>query len=102
MLETAREAVELVRSKTRQHLSDDRVLQLALTRLVEIVGEAAAQIPKDDQLRFPDIPWPAIIGMHNRLVHAYIDVDLDVLWSTVTADLPDLIALLERAAGSAR
>lgn len=95
MLQYAREAVELVAGKTRDDLKADRMLQLALTRLLEIVGEAATRVTPERQNQHPEIPWRIIAGMRNRLIHGYDAVDLDVLWNTVTDDLPPLIAQIE-------
>jgi len=69
MLSHAREAVDLLGDRNRAALERDRVLQLALTRLVEIIGEAANRVSAETQRQHPDIPWPAIIGMRNRLIH---------------------------------
>ena len=96
MLNHAREAVELLSDTSRETFRDQRVLQLALTRLVEIVGEAANRVSDATRQAHPDIPWPGIIGMRNRLVHGYDVIDYDLLWDTVTSDLPPLIAALER------
>lgn len=96
MLDHAREAVDLVGGKARTDLDADRVLQLALVRLIEIVGEAASRISKEGQKQHPAIPWPQIISTRNRLIHGYDFVDDDVLWQTVTEDLPELIAELEK------
>jgi uncharacterized protein with HEPN domain len=71
------------------------VLQLALTKLVEIVGEAAAAIPPEIQATLPTIPWKPAIGMRHQLVHGYDQLDLDILWRTVREDLPGLIEDLE-------
>jgi len=95
MLNHAREAVELLSDTSRDAFRDHRVLQLALTRLVEIVGEAVNRVSGDTQQAHPDIPWSRIIGMRNRLVHGYDVIDYDLLWDTVTSDLPPLIAALE-------
>jgi uncharacterized protein with HEPN domain len=97
MLDASREAIALARGRTRQGLAEDRILELALTRLVEIVGEAASRVPKDQQARYPDIPWADIVGMRNRLVHGYMEIDGDALWSTIAEDLPVLVPLLEAA-----
>ena len=75
---------------------EDRVLQLALVRLVEITGEAAARIPKNEQAKYPKIPWAAIIGMRNNLIHGYDVLDLKILWDTVKDDLPQLIGELKK------
>jgi len=95
MLDYSREAVGLLRDHKRADLDSERTLGLAILRCVEIVGEAASRVPVDIQQRYPNIPWPQIIGMRNRLVHGYDIVDYDIVWSTVTQDLPPLIAQLE-------
>jgi uncharacterized protein with HEPN domain len=99
MLDHAKEAVDLLAGKEKAELSRNRVLELALVRLVEIVGEAANRLPIEDQERYASIPWKEIVGMRNRLVHGYDAIDLDVLWDTVRVDLPQLIVELERILG---
>ena len=96
MFSHAREAVELLGDATRQELERNRVMQLALTRLVEIVGEAANRVSQPAQRKNTEIPWPQIIGMRNRLVHGYDVIDFDLLWDTVTNDLPPLISALQK------
>lgn len=97
MLDHAREAVELSERLSLDDLREDRVLQLATRKLVEIVGEAAAAVQPEVQARLREIPWAAAIGMRHRLVHGYDQVDLEVLWRTVREDLPALIEDLEGA-----
>jgi uncharacterized protein with HEPN domain len=77
-------------------LDTDRMLVLSLVKLVEIVGEVAVSIPKPSQANYPQIPWSQIIGMRNRLIHAYHDVDKEIVLKTVVEDLPPLIAELEK------
>ena len=96
MLQHAREAVALVEGKTRQQLDSDRLLNLALVRLVEIVGEAAARVPRDKWTLYAQIPWWEIVSLRNRLIHAYDSIDFDILWEIVTNDLPPLISQLEQ------
>ena len=81
MLEHSREAIQLVSGRTRQDLDTDRVLNLALVRLLEIVGEAASGISADARSKRAGIPWAEIVGLRNRLIHGYDSVDLDVIWS---------------------
>ena len=69
---------------------------LALVKDIEIVGEAAYRISDTAKDKHTDIPWDDIIGMRHRLVHAYFDINLDILWSTVTDDLPALVLALKR------
>jgi uncharacterized protein with HEPN domain len=74
----------------------DRMLVLSLVKELEIIGEAANKVSAETRSQSNAIPWQDISGMRNRLIHAYFDVDLDVVWSTVTKDLPALKAELDR------
>ncbi len=95
MLDAAREAVHFAKGRARSDLDGDRMLSLALIKCLEIVGEAAAIISIDGRGALPAIPWSSILGMRNRLVHAYFEIDLDVVWYTTTVSLPSLIQILE-------
>jgi uncharacterized protein with HEPN domain len=97
MLDHAREALALASGRSREELHSQRMLQLALTRLVEIVGEAAGRVSSQTQSRFPDVPWREAIATRHRITHGYDVVDYDILWDTVQDDLPPLVAALERA-----
>ena len=100
MLEAAQEAHQLSIGYTRAALENNRMLQLALVKAVEIVGEAASHITDEFQARHTQIPWAQIRGMRHRLVHAYYDIDLGVLWDTVSNALPPLIAELRQIISS--
>ena len=95
ILEAARETRGFVRGRPREDLNQDRQLEWALVKAVEIIGEAACQMDAVSRAEVPGIPWEDIMGMRHRLVHAYFDVNLDILWKTVHEDLPALIAVLE-------
>jgi uncharacterized protein with HEPN domain len=95
MLQHAIEATEFLNDKSRADLDNNRMLTLALIRLLEIVGEAATRISPETCGKYPSIPWSDIIGLRNRLIHGYDRVDLDILWNIVTSDLPPLIEALE-------
>ena len=97
MFDAAREAVALTAEKSRADLDAERLLQLGLTRLLEVIGEAASRVSPETRQRFPDIPWPLVIGIRNRLIHGYDTVDLDVVWKTVKGSLPPFILALEKA-----
>ncbi|MBI4341950.1 MAG: DUF86 domain-containing protein [Candidatus Omnitrophica bacterium] len=96
MLEAARKAVQLAQGRTREALEADETLTLALTRLLEILGEAAKGISEEAKRRTSGIAWKEIAGTRDRLIHGYFDVDLDIIWQIVTKDLPPLIAHLEK------
>jgi uncharacterized protein with HEPN domain len=96
MLDHAKEALAMVREKKRSDLENERMLELSLVRLVEIIGEAAARVETESREKYPSNPWLQIVGMRNRLVHGYDAVDLDVLWDTIIEDIPPLISELEK------
>ncbi len=95
MLSHTNEAIVLLKGRDREDLGRDRVLQLALTRLVEIIGEAAWRVSAEARLRHETVPWPQIVGMRNRLVHGYDVIDYDLLFDTVREDLPALANVLQ-------
>jgi uncharacterized protein with HEPN domain len=94
MSEAANEALDFARNRTRDDLEDDRLLVLGLVKAIEIIGEAAYQTSEDTRSSLPQLPWMEIIGIRHRLVHAYFDINLDILWHTVQDDLPPLAAAL--------
>ncbi len=73
------------------------MLVLALVKEIEIIGEAASRISDESRKALPRIPWLQIIAMRNRLIHAYADVDLSIVWATLTSALPELMRELEIA-----
>jgi uncharacterized protein with HEPN domain len=91
----AKEARELAAGRDEDQLVADREFQLALIKLIEIVGEAAARLSQSARARMPQIPWPEVIAMRHRLVHDYFRIDLEVLWAVVQTDLAPLIAAVE-------
>ena len=91
------EAVEMAASADRATLDADRRLFLALTRLVELIGEASTRLDEATRTKHPAVPWRAIKETRNRLIHAYDDIDRDVLWQIVRVDLPELVRLLDEA-----
>jgi uncharacterized protein with HEPN domain len=95
MLDAAREAGAFVRGQDRSDLERNRMLQLALIRLIEVIGEAAGRVSEDTRKQITTIPWPLVIAMRNRLIHGYFDVDVERVWDTVVNDLPPLVAAIE-------
>ena len=96
MLDHAREAVEMVRNRSRTDLDTDRMLNLALLRLMEVVGEAAARVPEKFRARHSQVPWRDVADLRNRLIHGYDAIDFDMLWTIIHDDLPPLITALEK------
>ena len=97
MMDAAREALSFVVGRNSEDLGRDRMLVLALVKEIEIIGEAASRISDESRKALPRIPWPKIIAMRNRLIHAYADVDLSIVWDTLTGALPELLRELEIA-----
>ena len=83
--------MSFVDGRKRADLDTDLKLQFALVQAVQIVGEAARNVSSGAMAAAPDIPWQVIVGMRNRLVHAYFDINPDILWTTVTDALPRLL-----------
>ena len=96
MHEHAAEAVALIQGKTRESLDKERVLSLALVRLLEVAGEAANRVGRETQTKYSEIPWQSLISMRNRLIHGYDSVDHDILWQVLSGDLPPMVAALEK------
>src|ERR1039457_7577925 len=101
MRDAAATAVAFAAGKARSDLETDLMFQFATVRALEIIGEAAARLPDETRAAHPEIPWSNMIGMRNRLVHGYFDVDLDVVWNTVNRSLPPLIVTLNAWIASA-
>lgn len=95
MLYEAQQARRFMSNKRRFDLDSDDLLAYAVVRAIEIVGEAAAHVSLETRMTYPQIPWHNIIGMRNRIVHKYNQVDLNIVWEVVDRNLPGLIVELE-------
>ena len=95
MADAAESALRFVKGRARADLDADEMLLFALVRAVEIVGEAATKVSVEARAETLDVSWSVIVGMRNRLVHAYFEVDRDIVWTTVTQALPPLLAQLK-------
>src|SRR5438046_1361833 len=89
------EALLFIRGKQRGDLAQDRQLLLALTKELEILGEAASRVSAEFRESHPEIPWEAIIATRNRLIHGYFDIDSEVVWSTLQKDLKPVLRALK-------
>ena len=96
MIDAARSAISATEGSEQAALAADHVRALGLVKCLEIVGEAATQLSADLQKRHAAIPWGQIIGMRNRLVHAYFDIDYEQVWKALTEDLPPLVEQWQR------
>lgn len=96
MLDMSRKAVEKIQGQSREGYDDDEDLRIIITHLVQVIGEAASHVSASTRDLHQEIPWKQIVGIRNRLVHEYLEVDYDVLWEVVTRHLPMLIVALEK------
>jgi uncharacterized protein with HEPN domain len=88
-------AEQFIEGFTFDELKEDDKTTLALTRAVEIIGEAAKQIPLSLREQYPEIAWKDLVGMRDRLAHVYFGIDLDVVWSTTKEELPLLRPVIQ-------
>jgi uncharacterized protein with HEPN domain len=95
MRDYAQEAVAFIQGETAAEFLADRKLQLAVTHLLELVGEAANHVSPETQSQCPQIPWPQVIAMRHRLIHGYDFLDYMIIGQTVRQDLPKLFTQLE-------
>ena len=96
MLDMSQKAVNALKGKTRSHYDQDEVLRLALTHLVQTIGEAASHVSEAIQTKYFNVPWKKIVGMRHKVVHDYMYVDYDIVWDVVSIELPTLIAELQK------
>lgn len=95
MLIAAREIREFTLGITWEQFQTNRMMQHAVVRLIQIIGEASRKISPQFQDTHQEIPWREIAGMRNRLVHEYFRIMPEKVWESVQRDLPALIAALE-------
>ena len=88
-------AMRFVEGRSREDLDKDRMLAFALLHAIQIVGEAASKISVDFREQHPQIPWVLITGLRHRLVHAYFDINHDILWTTATESVPELLGQVD-------
>lgn len=85
---------------SKEEFLKSRQIQDAVMRRLEIIGEATKNIPEDFRKEHPDIPWREIAGMRDILIHEYFGVDLELTWTTVKENLPNLKQKLSRIIGN--
>jgi uncharacterized protein with HEPN domain len=99
MLDAVERLQKYLKGVNRDKFELDEVLQDAVIRQLEILGEAASRVTPGFRSSVPEIPWSKVIGTRNRLIHGYLSVDLGVVWQTATHHVPRLRSDLETAIG---
>lgn len=95
MLIAARDIRDFTAGMTEEAFNANRMVQSAVIREFQVIGEAARQISDETQMKYSLIAWRKISGMRNRMIHEYFDIHLDIVWDTVQNDIPLLITQLE-------
>lgn len=96
ILEAAKLAAGYVSRKSLEQFLEDTQCQDAVIRRLEVIGEAARRISSETKAALPHLPWDAMTGMRNIMIHEYDDVDLGIVWETVQKDLPRLVVELQK------
>ena len=96
LLDAARAARDHAQNVTKEEFDTNRTMQLALTYLLQNVGEAASKVPPHLREAHPEIDWRGIVGMRHRIVHDYTNINLERVWSVLQTEVPHLIAALEK------
>lgn len=91
----AAEEIEALRPATQAQYDSDRLAQLGLLKLIEIIGEAAHHVPDDIRAEHPDVPWTEVVGMRNRTVHGYFEVNFDLVWLVAAEEIPKLVPQIQ-------
>jgi uncharacterized protein with HEPN domain len=95
MVEASQAAIRFAAGRQRNDLQTDQMLLFAVLRAIEVIGEAANKVSEDVRAANNNIPWKAIVGMRNRLIHAYFDVDTDMVWETLQMEIPAVLTHLK-------
>lgn len=96
IIEEANEVLGFIKGYSLEDFINDGKTIRAVTRSIEIIGEAASKISTEFRKEHRDVPWAKIIGMRNRLIHAYFDIDHEILWQTVKVNIPEIIERIQK------
>jgi uncharacterized protein with HEPN domain len=96
MLLEAEFLIQQTRDLPKEVFLEDEVLRRALVRSIEVIGEAAKQVPQEFGTEHPQIHWRVMAGMRDRLIHGYFGIDYDIVWNVATRDAPLLKRHIEQ------
>ena len=97
ILESCKKIVSYTKGKTEREFANDKKTIDAVIRNIEIIGEAANKIPKEEREKIQQIPWKEVVAMRNKVVHEYFDVNVPIVWETVQTDIPTLKKNIQNA-----
>jgi uncharacterized protein with HEPN domain len=96
ILDAIQKVRQFIQGMTYEEFTEDTKTAFAVIRALEIIGEAAKQIPQSVRKSYPDVPWRDMAGMRDKLIHGYANVNMLVLWKTAVEDLPNLEPIIRR------
>ena len=95
IVDAGEEALSFLENVEFEKFSHNRMLILSVIKDTEITGEAASKITTETKTKYDNIPWKDIVGMRNRLIHGYFEVDIKLVWNTAKNNLPPLLNTLK-------
>ena len=98
IVSSAKLILTYVEGVRREQFIQDTRLQDSVIRRIEIIGEAVRRLSPEFRERHPEIPWTAMTGMRNRMIHGYDDIDMNIVWDTTQDSIPRLLPIVERLA----
>ena len=90
ILENIEKIESFSKNMSKENLGKDEQKQYAIIRAIEIIGEAAKNLPVSFKNKYSNIPWKEIIGTRDKIIHHYFGIDLNIVWDIIKKDLPDL------------
>jgi uncharacterized protein with HEPN domain len=90
ILDSINDVVNFIDGMEFEDFINDKKTIYSVVRAIEIIGEAAKNVPELIRMKYPDVPWKQMAGMRDKLIHEYFGVDLEILWKTAKDDVPQL------------
>ena len=96
ILDSIKDIESFIENMDFEDFSKDKKTINAVIRSIEVIGEAAKNIPKPIRDKYPQVPWKKMAGMRDKMIHEYFGVDIEILWKTVKEDIPSLKPLMKK------
>lgn len=95
MIRFAEKVLRYTKNPDRENFINNEPYYDATLRNLKLIGEAATNIPENIKTNHPEIPWRQIIATRNRIIHGYLGIDNDIIWSIITDEIPELLTTLQ-------